>query len=52
MAWSRLGGYGYGAYGLGLGLGLGGLYAYGGYPYGYCNPYYYPGQCGPYYYGW
>jgi hypothetical protein len=40
--------------GVALGLGLGGLYAYGGYPYGYCgNPYYYGyGYCGPYGYGW
>lgn len=37
--------------GVALGLGLGGLYAYGGYPYGYCNPYYYPYNCN-YYYGW
>jgi hypothetical protein len=46
--------------GLGIGLGLGGLYAYGGAPYGYCgygDPYYYNnGYCGPGYgpgyYGW
>ena len=38
-----------------LGLGLGGLYAFGGYPYGpyydYCDPYYNDGYCGQYY-GW
>jgi hypothetical protein len=40
--------------GIGLGLGLGGLYAYGGYPYGYCgSPYYYnSGYCAPYGYAW
>jgi len=37
--------------GVALGLGLGGLYAYGGYPNGYCDPYYYPYNCN-YYYGW
>jgi hypothetical protein len=34
---------------------VGGLYAYGGAPYGYCggNPYYYGyNNCGPSYYGW
>jgi hypothetical protein len=42
-----------------LGLGLGGLYAFGGNPYGYggyCDPYYSNGYCGSYGgyggYGW
>jgi len=56
------GGYGRGGWGpagvaLGLGLGLGGLYAYGGAPYGYCGGYAYSygyNNCGygGYYGGW
>ena len=54
--WQGGGGWRGGGWGPGvaLGLGLGGLYAYGGGPYGYCG---YPGyygyynNCGPYYYG-
>jgi hypothetical protein len=46
-AWARNGAA------LGLGLGLGGLYAYGGGPYGYCDPYYYGNDyCGSPYYGY
>jgi hypothetical protein len=49
-------GGGYWGPGVALGLGLGGLYAYGGYPYGYCGGYPYAygyyNNCGPYYYGW
>jgi hypothetical protein len=56
----RGGGWGPAGVALGLGLGLGGLYAYGGAPYGYCGGYAgYPGyygynNCGygGYYNGW
>ena len=54
----RGGGWGPAGVALGLGLGLGGLYAYGGAPYGYCDGYPYSygyyNNCGygGYYNGW